>query len=99
VRTPFIGMDPGCPQSRHNEDALASTVDVAPTILARAGLVPYNGIQGHNLLDVMAGRQRSVRQHVLIEEEGQRVMFGFDSRVRMRTLFDGRHRLSLYDGI
>ena len=35
---------------------------------------------------------------MLIEEEGQRHYMGFPGRVRMRSLLDGRYRLSLYDG-
>ena len=39
-----------------------------------------------------------MRDALLIEEEGQRRDFGLDRRVRMRTLRDHRHRLTLYDG-
>jgi arylsulfatase A-like enzyme len=35
---------------------------------------------------------------VLIEEEGQRVYLGLDRRARVRTLIDGRWRISVYDG-
>ncbi|MBV6304117.1 sulfatase-like hydrolase/transferase [Candidimonas humi] len=97
IRTPFIWMDPANPQARHNQDALASTIDVAATVLERSGVLPYNGIQGQSLLPLMDNRRSSLRDHLLIEEEGQRVMFGLDTRVRMRTLVDGRHRLSLYE--
>ena len=34
----------------------------------------------------------------MIEEEGQRVMLGFESRIRCRTLLDGQYRLTIYDG-
>ena len=97
IRTPFIWMDPSRPQARHNEGALASTIDVAPSILERTGLVPYNGMQGKSLLPLMENRTPGLRNHVLIEEEGQRVMFGMDTRVRMRTILDKEYRLSLYD--
>jgi arylsulfatase A-like enzyme len=98
IRTPFIWMDPTRPNDQHNQGALSGTIDVAPTVLERIGLTPYNGIQGHSLLPLMAGTTSKLRNHVLVEEEGQRVMFGFDGRVRMRSLVNERYRLSLYDG-
>ncbi|TAL81581.1 MAG: DUF4976 domain-containing protein [Candidimonas sp.] len=98
IRTPFIWMDPSRPHARHNEDALASTIDVASTVMDRTGLTPYNGLQGKSLLPLMENKTPSLRDHVLIEEEGQRVMFGLNSRIRMRTILNERYRLSLYDG-
>ena len=40
-----------------------------------------------------------VREQLLIEEEGQRRYLGFTGRVRMRSLINGRYRLSVYDGV
>ncbi|CCN18394.1 sulfatase-like hydrolase/transferase [Bordetella bronchiseptica] len=98
IRTPFIWADPAGAQGARS-DALCSTIDIAPTVLARAGLLPYNGIQGADLGALMRGEQTAPREAVLIEEEGQRVMFGFDKRVRMRTLQTGRYRMSVYHGV
>jgi hypothetical protein len=67
-------------------------------VLERVGLTPYNGIQGQSLLPLMAGGTEKLRDYALIEEEGQRVMFGLKARVRMRTVLNQRYRLSLYDG-
>jgi hypothetical protein len=39
-----------------------------------------------------------LRRHVLIEEEGQRLDFNLDQRIRMRTLRSRSHRLTIYDG-
>jgi len=95
VRVPLIWCDPAAPAGR--SPALCSTIDIAPTLLARAGVVPYNGIQGQNLLPLMQGEHPG-RSALLIEEEGQRVMFGFDRRTCMRTLQTARWRLSVYEG-
>jgi len=97
VRVPFIWRDP---QRRLQgaASALSSTIDIAPTILARAGVAGFNGIQGRSLLDVMAGKADRVREHLMIEEEGQRVILGFDTRIRCRTLRSARYRLTIYDG-
>lgn len=99
TRVPFIWRDPG--QARHHGrvvPALAQTIDIAPTILARAGLHPANGMHGQDLLPVLAGDATQVREALLIEEESQRSDFGFDRRVRMRTLRDHDVRYTLYDG-
>ncbi len=77
---------------------LCSTIDIAPTVLARAGCVPHNGIQGLSLLPTIAADAPLDRDALLIEEEGQRTMFGFAARTRMRTLQTGRYRLSVYAG-
>ncbi|MDM9559931.1 sulfatase family protein [Bordetella petrii] len=97
IRTPFIWHDPAGRARGSRSGALCSTADIAPTVLARAGLAPYNGIQGQSLLALMDGNDApATRQEILIEEEGQRVMFGFTGRVRMRTLQTARYRMSVY---
>lgn len=96
TRVPLIWADPGARPAR--SPALCSTIDLAPSILARAGCTPPNGMQGQSLLEVMAGRREAVRDAVLIEEENQRVLFDFPYRTRMRTLQTHRYRLSVYEG-
>lgn len=98
TRVPFIWRDPAEPAADASTAALAQTVDIAPTVLARAGLAPHNGMQGRSLLLVLDGTQAQVREHLLIEEESQRSDFGMDRRLRLRTLRDGRFRFTLYDG-
>lgn len=99
TRVPFIWRDPvGETMRGVNESALSSTIDIAPTILERAGIRPYNGIQGKSLLGLMRGDMPTVRDAMIIEEEGQRVILGFDSRIRCRTLLMNDHRLTIYDG-
>lgn len=49
VRTPIIISWTGHTKAARHED-LASTLDIAPTILAAAGLAPTNAMQGKNLL-------------------------------------------------
>lgn len=96
TRVPLIWFDPVVQPTGSSSAALCSTLDIAPTVLARAGCMPYNGIQGRSLLPLMEG-QAWAREAVLIEEEGQRVMFGFSARTRMRTLQTARWRLSIYE--
>jgi len=98
VRTPFIWKDPAMPTPRAST-ALVQAVDLAPTVLARAGVAPFNGIQGKSLLPLIGGGEETLRDEVLIEEEGQRTYLGFPGRVRTRSLVTARHRLSVYDGV
>jgi arylsulfatase A-like enzyme len=98
TRVPLVWRDPAAAHSRRSTQ-LCSTIDIAPTVLARAGCTPYNGIQGRSLLPVMRDDSPLAdRTALLIEEEGQRVMFGFPGRTRMRTLQTDRFRLSIYAG-
>ena len=95
TRVPFIWRDPQGTTAGASWQ-LCSTIDIAPTVLARAGCVPHNGIQGLSLLPAIASDAALGRDALLIEEEGQRTMFGFAERTRMRTLQTGRYRLSVY---
>jgi len=99
TRVPFIWADPAAQtQGISNEQALASTIDIAPTILARAGVTPFNGIQGQSLLPLIQGQAAALRDALMLEEENQRVILGFTSRTRCRTLLADDHRLTIYDG-
>jgi arylsulfatase len=96
TRVACLWADPAEPARRVG--ALAQSIDLAPTFLARAGLDAPNGMQGMSLLPLVRGETQTLRDAVLIEEEGQRRDFGRSRRVRMRSLVDARHRLTLYDG-
>jgi arylsulfatase A-like enzyme len=99
TRVAFIWADPQRPGGGARRSSLAGTIDIAPTILARAGLAPFNGMQGRSLLPVIDGATQSFRDALLIEEEGQRVYMGFPRRVRTRSLLTDRWRLSVYDDV
>ena len=93
---PFIWSDPA-DRSARVSNALASTVDLAPTILARAGVKPYFGIQGRSLLDNVKGSPES-RDGLLIEYEDTQARMGFARAAVVRTLQTRTHRLTIYRG-
>ncbi len=99
VRVPFIWAEPGsalpCPGIP--TQALASTIDIATTVLSRAGLAPYFGIQGVDLTPAVQGQPLSTRQAVLIEEDGHAPTFGLEVPVRARSVITTTHRLTIYD--
>ena len=90
---PFIWRDPKGPRGKRS-DAFAGTIDLAPTILARAGVQGFNGIQGKDLLPLIAGGTAPY-EDFLIEEEGQRLGVGLPTRARVRSLLTARYRLTL----
>lgn len=92
IRVPFIWNDPTHPAQDVVTDVLASSIDISATILARAGIQPFNGLQGRDLFhaDPIAS--------VIIEEDSQRSMTGFDKPQRVRTLVTPRYRMSLRQG-
>ncbi|MBL0419093.1 sulfatase-like hydrolase/transferase [Ramlibacter sp. AW1] len=99
TRTPLIWRDPAAAEGGRRSDALLSSIDISASIFERVGLEPYNGLQGRSFLPLVRQEPgHASREHLLIEEEGQRTYFGFDGPVRMRTLLSPTHRLSVYDG-
>jgi arylsulfatase A-like enzyme len=96
VRVPFIWVDPKASEGAKSTPSLGSSLDVAQTILDRAGLEPFNGIQGNSLLSIVAGEETKTRDAVLIEEGGQRTILGFNGPVRVRTAITDRWRLTIY---
>ena len=92
IRVPFIWHDPKMPTSGHIDSGLASSIDIAPTILARAGIQPYNGIQGRDL------HSSRPPEAVIVEEDSQRLMTGFDRPQRVRTVVTDQYRMSLREG-
>lgn len=92
IRVPFIWHDPVSPGNGHVDPGLASSIDIAPTILARAGIQPFNGIQGRDLYS------SPPPEAVIVEEDSQRVMTGFDRPQRVRTIVTDQYRMSLREG-
>lgn len=96
IRVPFIWKDPNRKIARSCIDmGLAGTIDIAKTILHRAGIAPFNGMQGEDLFSSSA-QQRSTRC-MIIESEQIMYRFGQGQPFRMRSLIGGRYRLSVSD--
>lgn len=93
IRMPFIWYDPASPQPRSIDARLASTIDIAPTILDAAGLRPFHGIQGQSLLD-----ETNLRPGVVIEDYGTGVFRDPDAIAGMITFVTERWRMTVYEG-
>jgi arylsulfatase A-like enzyme len=99
THVPFIWAEPGArpTASGKTTDVLGGTLDIAATILDRAHVQPYNGIQGVSLLPAMAG-EGATRDSMVIEDDQQRAMLGFEAPSRMRTLVTRRWRMTIAHG-
>lgn len=95
IRVPFIWSDPEAGKHARRRSDLAGTVDIAQTILDRAGIAPYNGIQGQSLLELPADGQAD--RAMVIESEQIMYRFGQGNRFRVRSLVESRYRLSVSD--
>ena len=98
IRVPCVWRDPDPRYRCGRADAPASMLDIPRTVLARAGLQPFNGIQGANLLPILAGEQQGRGLPVLVETTTQYPYLGFDGLVSVATLIDERWRLSVWQG-
>ncbi len=93
IRSPFIWYDPSNPDSGQLDKGLASSIDISTTILARAGIQAFNGMQGRDLHSASPSPDC-----VIVEEDSQRPMTGFARPQRVRTLVTERYRMSLRHG-
>ena len=96
TRVPFIWSDPDAPQGA-DSDALCSTVDLAATILERAGLEPFNGNQGQSFLPATRG-ESGPRSEALVEYNDGGKRLGFEKPARVRALVTHRWRYTVYLG-
>ncbi|WP_114966439.1 sulfatase [Alkalilacustris brevis] len=99
-RVPFIWSDPLDRRARVSQ-AMGSTIDIAPTILARAGLQPFNGMQGIALAECLQAETETTpstvpRDRLLIEFNDSGLRMGFESPARVRTLIHDGWRISVY---
>ncbi len=77
---------------------ICGTLDIAKTILTRAGLQGHNGIQGANLMQAVNGGETG-HNSLIIEEHQRRGYMGFKNNFRARSLITEKERLTLYEGV
>ncbi|WP_028672457.1 sulfatase family protein [Saccharospirillum impatiens] len=94
TRVPFIWSEPSA--SARTSKALGSTLDIAASILDRAGLEPYSGIQGQSLLPVIEGRKGFDRNALFVQFDHQRSHPGLSGPPRVHSLITDNWRLSVF---
>ncbi len=94
IRVPFIWADPAAPGNGAVSSDLTGTLDIARTVLDRAGVGAFNGMQGRSLTG-----PGDPDQPVVIEEHQRYGYMGFDHGFRIRTLVTRRHRFTMYQDV
>jgi len=97
VRVPFIWSDPQASNYPKRTGALASTLDISATVLDRARIEPFSGIQARSLMPALQSGI-APRDCVFIQYDHQHPSPGSDVPPRVHTLIDGRYRLSVFHG-
>ena len=97
TQVPFLWSDP---RDRHaaTNSSMASTLDIAQTVLSRAGEAPYRGIQGIDLNPAMQGRPTD-RDELLIEFNDITGRMGLEQAARVRSLINDEWRYTIYGGL
>lgn len=67
INTPLIVRWPGTIQAKSRSNALTSGEDLAPTLLAAAGIETPREMSGVSQLEVWQGKSKGVRKHVFAE--------------------------------
>jgi arylsulfatase A-like enzyme len=96
IRVPFIWSDSKSPRPRASGN-LAGTLDIAQTVLDRAHIAPYHGIQGRSLVPDARGDTSVEVPGMLVEQEATVFAFARPGPFRVRTLVTKRWRLSFSD--
>ncbi|MCZ6604644.1 MAG: sulfatase-like hydrolase/transferase [Alphaproteobacteria bacterium] len=98
MRVPFIWSDPEDGGSG-TTDILGSSIDIAPSILARAGLAPFHGMQGMNVVDAAKNGSALPRDGLTVEEDALGSHIGIDAgELRLRSYLVDQWRMTLTDG-
>ena len=67
LQVPLVIADPRRPAGRAH--GLASSIDLAPTLLDLCGIAGHDGIQGSSLAPILDDPTIAVRDHVLVEDD------------------------------
>lgn len=94
TRVPMIWSDP-VQATVPRTDAMANTLDMSASILARAGLAPYNGIQGQSFLACLNSDAQH-RDDLFIEYNDGGSRLGFQPAARVRSLRNKEWRFTTY---
>lgn len=98
TRVPLVIAGPGVGIPGRTS-ALASTLDLAPTLIDLAGASGFDGLQGLTLRPVLDDPTACVRDHVYLEEDfPQAARFQFPVPHKARTLITEDARITRYTG-
>jgi len=90
LKVPLVVSCPGTIPVGQVSNSLQSTVDLAPTFLAMAGLPVPPTMQGLNEVPVWTGQRETLRDHVIVENRHQ------PTTMNLRTFIDQRYKLTIH---
>jgi arylsulfatase A-like enzyme len=95
IRVPLVIAQPGRTGTRSS--ALASSLDLAQTLLELADVPVFDGMQGTSLVPVLDDPSASVRDHVYIEEDFPAAEIFPIFPYKVRTVVTDEGRITRYD--
>ena len=95
IRMPMIWADPEA-QAGQRSDILASAIDFMPSVLARAGLQPFTGVQGVDVVGLVQEGRQPDRTGLIIEADELPENVDVEDFFKVRTFTDGRWRMTLW---
>ncbi len=90
LRVPLVISQPGRVPAGRVSESLQSTVDLAPTFLAAAGLPVPRAMTGLDETPVWFGEQETRRDHVIVENQHQ------PTTMNLRTFITERYKLTIH---
>jgi len=97
IQVPFIWADPTAPEKQNlRTNILGGTLDIAATILGRAGLQPYHGMQGQDVISYFNKNQQPDRLGMVIEEDELPFNANCDVFMRTRSFVSGKWRMTYW---
>ncbi len=94
IRVPLVIARPGSRPAR--SPALASSLDLAQTLLELAGVPEFDGMQGTSLVPILEDPNASVRDHVFVEEDFPPAEIFPIFPAKLRTLVTDEGRITRY---
>ena len=98
TQVPMIWSDPADRTGRTTE-ALSSTIDIPATILERAGVKPYYGMQAESFLPVVTGGSDRHRDDIFIEYNDGGPRLGFETPSRVKSVVTDDYRFTIYKDV
>ena len=90
VRVPLVVRHPGNIPAETVSESLQSTIDLAPTFLAAAGIDTPRTMSGKNALASWYGADPDIRDHVIVENQHQ------PTTMNMRTYIEKRYKITIH---
>jgi arylsulfatase A-like enzyme len=97
IQVPFIWSDPTTPENQNlRTNMLGGTIDIAATILGRADLQPYHGMQGQDVISCFNKNEQPNRLGMVIEEDELPFNANCDVFMRTRSFVSGEWRMTYW---